>query len=79
MDESKLVVILTNKGNINCSFQVMLEAVDADGNRVESDTIYVNHLAAGQSQMFDAFTYVSSDNIEKVKAATFRIAEISMY
>ena len=44
-----------------------------------NDYVYANNLNAGQSQNFDAFTYISSDKLEAMKSATFKIVEASAY
>lgn len=61
------------------SFNVQIEAVKADGSRIVNDYIYANSLGAGQSQDFNIFTYVSSENLEAMKSATFKVVEASMY
>ena len=55
------------------SFSIQIEAVDTSGNRILDDTVYANDLGAGQSQDFEAFKLVSSDKIEALKSATFKI------
>lgn len=77
--ETKLTVKLTNKMQETKSFNVQIEAVKADGSRIVNDYIYANSLGAGQSQDFNIFTYVSSENLEAMKSATFKVVEASMY
>lgn len=77
--ETKLAVKLTNKMQETKSFNVQIEAVKADGSRIVNDYIYANSLGAGQSQDFNIFTYVSSENLEAMKSATFKVVEASMY
>ena len=77
IQDSKLVVTVKNKTSEKQSFSIKIEAVDADGTRIEDDTVYVNDLAAGQSQNIDAFTLVASDKYEALKAATFKVASAS--
>lgn len=79
LDETKLTVKVTNKTNETKSFNFQIEAVDANGNRINQDYVYANNLTAGQSQEFDIFTYVSSDEIEAMQNATFNIVEASVY
>ena len=79
MDECKLPVTVKNKGDEKKSFSIQVEAVDKDGNRIDDDYVYANDLNAGQSQTFDIFTLVTSDDMETLKNATFRIVEISMF
>lgn len=78
-DETKMVVKLTNKTSETKSFNIQIEAVDSNGARINNDYIYANNLGAGQSQNFEIFTYVSSDKLESMKKATFKIVEASVY
>jgi len=76
-DTTKLPVTIKNKSAEKSSFTVKVEAVDADGNRIADDTVYVNDLNAGQSQTEDAFKYVESGKLDAVKTATFKIISVS--
>lgn len=77
--KTDLPVTVTNLSSETKSFDIQIECVDADGNRIVDDYVVVNSLAAGQSINESCFEYVESDKLEAVKAGTFRIAEISMY
>lgn len=77
--DTKLVVQVTNKTKETKSFSIQVEAVDVDGNRISQDYIYANNLTAGQSQKFEIFNFVSSDEIETMKNAKFNIVEASVY
>lgn len=79
IDDCKLPVTVKNKGDEKKSFSIQVEAVDKDGNRIGDDYVYANDLGAGQSQTFDVFTLITSDDMEKYKAATFKVVEISMF
>lgn len=79
LNDTKMTVKVTNKTNETKSFTIQIEAIDAQGNRINQDYIYANNLNAGQSQDFDIFTFVSSDKIETMQNATFKIVEASMY
>lgn len=76
-DTTKLPVTIKNKSSEKASFSVKIEAVDASGNRIADDTVYVSDLNPGQSQVEDAFKYVESDKLEAVKTATFKIVSVS--
>ena len=76
---TKLTVKVTNKTGEKKSFNLHIEAVDASGARIDEDYVYANDLAAGQSQSFDIFTYVSSDKLNAMQNATFKIVEASMF
>lgn len=77
--DSKLPVTVTNKTSKVKSFTIQVEAVDANGSRIATDYIYANSLGANQSQDFDIFTYVSSEDLEAMQSATFNVVEVSMY
>ncbi len=77
IQSSKMVVTVTNKTSEKQSFSIKIEAVDADGKRIDDDTVYASDLNAGQSQDFDAFTLVQSDKYESLKTATFKIVSVS--
>ena len=78
-NDTKLTVKVTNKTNEKKSFSFHIEAVDSDGSRISEDYVYANDLGSGQSQNFDIFTLVTSDKIDMMKNATFKIVEASMY
>ena len=77
--DTKLVVTDKNKHSETKSFSIQVEAVDSQGVRITNDYVYANNLNAGQSQKFEIFNFVSSDKIEDLKNATFKIVEASMY
>lgn len=77
--DTKLTVKVTNKASETKSFNIQIEAINSDGSRIMNDYIYANSLNAGQSQDFDIFKLVSSDRVEIMKSATFKVVEASMY
>lgn len=79
LTSTKLTVNVTNKTSEKKSYSFHIEAVDSNGSRINEDYVYANDLTAGQSQSFDIFTYVSSDKLEAMQNATFKIVEASMY
>ncbi len=79
MTDTKLLVKVTNKTTETKSFSIQIEAVKADGSRIKTDYVYANNLTAGQSQEFETFNYVSSEDLETMQNATFKIVEASMY
>ena len=79
LNDTKLTVKLTNKTNETKSFDVLIEAVDSNGNRINQEYVHAMNLAAGQSQNFDIFTFVSSDEVESMQNATFKVVEASSY
>lgn len=79
LTETKLTVNVKNKTSETKSFNIQVEAIDNNGTRIATDYIYANSLTAGQSQEFELFEYVESEKIEKMKNATFKIVEASVY
>lgn len=77
--DTKLKVKVTNKTSEKKSFNFHIEAIDSNGSRINEDYVYANDLGAGQSQEFKIFTLISSDQINAMKKATFKIVEASMY
>lgn len=78
-DETKLVAKVTNKLSETKSFSLTVEAAKPDGTRLSLDYIYATSLGAGQSQEFELFTLISSDDIDKYKGAAFKVIEASKY
>ena len=79
LTEAKLTLTIKNKSDEKKSFSIGIEAVDENGTRIETDTIYIDGLGAGQSQSEEAFTLLTDDKIEKLKNAEFKVYEVSMY
>ena len=77
--DTNLTVTVKNKSSEKKSFSIHIEAINSAGERIEDDYVYANDLNAGQSQKFEAFTFVSSDKVEEMKNATFKTVEVSMY
>lgn len=77
--ESELPVTVTNLTDEQASFNIQIEALDAKGDRITQDYIYANDLGPGQSQTFKVFTYVSSDDYDAMKSATFNIVSAGVY
>lgn len=77
--KTKMVVKVTNKTSERKSFNIQIEAINESGDRITQDYVYANDLGAGQSQNFDIFTLVTSDKLEMMKNATYKIVEVLMY
>lgn len=75
--KSDLPVTVTNLLKEPASFWINVEAVDANGSRINDDTVIVNDLGAGQRTKLDAFAFVSSDDYEAMKNASFSIISVS--
>lgn len=76
--DSELVVTVTNKSKEKKSFTLHIEAVDNTGKRIDDDYVYANDLNSGQTQDFKIFTLVSSEKLEQMKSAEFKIIDVSM-
>ncbi len=75
--DTKLVVTVKNITDEKKSYSIHIEAVDTDGKRIADDYVYANDLNAGQTQDFEIFTFVTSDEVESLQNATFKIVEAS--
>ena len=76
--DTELEVQVKNKANEQKGYTIEIEAVDASNNRIASDTIFANGLAANQSQKFKLFKFVESDKIQQLKKATFKVVKVSI-
>jgi hypothetical protein len=79
LQETALPVTLINKGDTPLSFDITVEAIDASGNRIATDTAYADKLAPGQSYQTDLFVLVDDATAAKLTNATFRITAASSY
>lgn len=75
--ETVLPVTVTNKVDEAKSYTIQIEAVTEDGTRIQDETVYANNLGANQTQEFEAFSLVTSDQIDALRAAEFRIVSVS--
>lgn len=77
--ETSLDVTVKNKAHTRCTYYITIEAVDENGARIKTDTIYADRLGVGQEIYLKAFEYVGEDDLDKFQNATFRVMEIGMY
>lgn len=75
--DTELTVTVRNLEDDQNSFSIQLEAVDAEGSRLDTDTVYANNLGGGQAQTLEAFQFVTSDAVEALRNAEFRIVSVS--
>lgn len=76
-ESGKLEVTVKNKTNNVQSYTISVEALDSEGVRITTDTIYANDLGAGQTAKYDTFSY---GNVDKLKTTvTFKVYEVSKY
>ncbi|MBO5021349.1 MAG: zinc-ribbon domain-containing protein [Clostridia bacterium] len=77
--ETSLDITVKNKAEKQCTYYITIEAVDANGARIETDMIYADRLGAGQEIYLTAFEYVDQEKLNQFKKATFRVLEINKY
>lgn len=77
--DTSLDITIKNKAEIQCSYYITIEAVDANGARLETDRVCADNLNPGQEMHLTAFEYVEEDQIEQLKNATFKVLEIDKY
>lgn len=77
--ETSLDITVKNKAEKQCTYDITIEAVDANGARIETDMIYADRLGAGQEIYLKAFEYVDQEKLNQFKNATFKVLEINKY
>jgi len=77
--ETTLDITVKNKAEKQCTYYITIEAVDANGARIETDMIYADRLGAGQEIYLKAFEYVDQEKLNQFKKATFKVLEINKY
>lgn len=77
--KTSLEITVKNKAETQYSYYITIEAMDANGARLDTDTILVNCLNPGQEIYLTAFEYVDQNKIEQYKNATFRVLDIEKY
>lgn len=73
-----LVVTVKNISDKTQSFTVNIEALDANGNRIDESFVSAEDLAPGQSKTDNAFTLSSLDE-DVLENATFRVYRATSY
>lgn len=74
-----LTVTVKNLTSDSKSYRIQLEAVDSAGNRIQSDYVYVNNLASGQSTSSDVFQAYTAEVVEQYTDATFKIVQVGQF
>ena len=77
--ETSLDITVKNKAEEQCTYYITIEAVDANGARIDTDMIYADRLGAGQEIYLKAFEYVDQEKLNRFKNATFKVLEINKY
>ena len=76
---TKLAVTMKNKSKKEQSFSINVEAIDSNGDRIDTAYVSASNLAPGQSETKDIFTWVSDEKLPELEAATFRVYKASAY
>ena len=77
--KTSLDVKVKNIAKKQYTYYIIIEAVDENGTRIDTDTIYAYKLNAGQDINLTAFEYVEEDKINQFKSATFKVLKINKY
>ena len=77
--ETTLDITVKNKAEKQCTYYITIEAVDANGARIDTDMIYADRLGSGQEIYLKAFEYVDQEKLNQFKNATFRVLDINKY
>lgn len=77
--ETSLDITVKNKAEKQYTYYITIEAVDANGARIDTDMIYADRLGAGQEIYLKAFEYVDQEKLNQFKNATFKVLEINKY
>mgnify|MGYP001234850034 FL=1 len=77
--ETSLDITVKNKAEKQCTYYITIEAVDANGARIDTDMIYADRLGAGQEIYLKAFEYVDQEKLNQFKNTTFKVLEINKY
>lgn len=76
--DKALPVTVTNISDETLSFSISVEALDANGDRIDEDTFYATELAPGQSYTEETFDWSSVDE-DVLEQATFRVYRANSY
>ncbi len=79
LPETSLDITVKNKAEKQYTYDITIEAVDANGARIATDIIYADRLGAGQEIYLTAFKYVDQDKLDQLKNAAFKVLEINKY
>lgn len=74
-NEISLDVTLKNKSDKRCSFDITIEAVTPNGERLATDSLYADRLMPGQSIHLEAFQYADPQYAAAFKTAKYRVIE----
>ncbi len=79
VDTTMLDLTVTNTSDETYSFDITIEAYDADGMRLGIDSVYVTSLAPGRSAKATAFEDINSAQLPAFESARFEITAIRAF
>ena len=79
VDTTMLDLTVTNTSDETCSFNITVEAYDADGMRLGIDSVYVASLAPGKAAKAAAFEFVPESQIADFTSARFEITALRAF
>ena len=78
-DETSLDITVKNKADRRFTYYITIEAIDANGARIETDIIYAGRLASEQKIYLKAFEYIDQDKLDQFRYATLIVLEINKF
>lgn len=78
-ETGKVEVTVKNISSQGYDFTIYIEALNDNGERIDTSVMFINKLAAGQSVKEDEFYSISTSDVDKLRNATFRVYKISKY
>ncbi len=77
--QTSLALTITNIGGRTLSFDMEIQALDAKGKVITSDTLFVPTLGDGKSASVRVFNLLGSDMASALSTATFKVVKASSY
>lgn len=78
-DETSLDITVKNKADRRFTYYITIEAIDANGARIETEIIYAGRLASEQKIYLKAFEYIDQDKLDQFRYATLIVLEINKF
>ena len=73
-----LLTVKNKSGDIN-SFDVLVEAVNANGERITSEQLLVRNMKKGEEKQYNLFQFSDDLTAKALKTAEFRVGNVRMY
>lgn len=78
-DETSLDITVKNKADRRFTYYITIEAIDANGARIETEIIYAGRLASEQKIYLKAFEYIDQDKLDQFRYAALIVLEINKF